>query len=345
MDAKDINTITQELFAHMHEHDGLNISFASWHIGVAPSIEQCRFRKHPVASDEYAYIIRRALTDEQAKAIYDYLLSLDFEIDEESSKQKGIYVYACIKNLEDRKAKSSSLAGCVVDGIEFLRHYKMGERNFSEIFLRNVVLQNETLESLNLSRARISNIHLTNVSLRESKIDSAVIENAVLENVDLGNSDLSRSSIKKSTLKQVNLKNSCLSDAKLTQVNVEDSDLTRINAETLVASDGAADSFQHSSLVNCCLVRSNFQNSTISGLALKNSDLTEVDMRESEVMVISVSDNSIRILPRERSGYLPKSSVSIEHIDDFIKQLNQDNVVLNNTVMPDGRIYSNFTGE
>lgn len=344
------NELMQKLFAHMHEHDGRYINYKNQYIGLAPSIEQCRFKDHVTAAAEYAYIIQKALTADAAKSLQDYFFNnLDFEIDEESRQQTGIYFYACIKNLENYKTKSSCLAGCVTSAAEFLRHYEMGERNFSEIFLEGGSLKDLTLEPINLSRARIRNLHLKNLVLTGARVDYAESENISLENSDFSNSILSHSRIEHLTLKNINLQGSCLSNAKLDYVVAEDSSFNEVDFGEIREDWGEFrdDRDKRSKLINSSLVRSRFRNSRIWGLDIKNSDLTEADMTEAEAESITLFENSSHIseiyqVPRLTStGCLPKGRSLDDFCSEFIAYLSRNGVTLHNTVMPNGKICSN----
>lgn len=283
-----------------------------------------------------------------AKSLQNYFAdNLDFEINEESRKQTGRYFYACIKNLENCKAKSSALAGCAIDAEELLRHYEMGERNFSEVFLEGGSFENLTLEPMNLSRSHISNLQFKNVVLKGVRIDHADINNVSLEHVDFSGSVLEYSRINHVTLKNSNFQGSSMSNAKLSSIIAEDSNLDEVNFDEVCGNWVDWSAGLRSKLTNCSLVRSKFRYSRLWGLDIQDSDLTEVDLTEAEVDIITLYENltdifTVEQLPRQESTgcRLPDGQLLEDFCSRFMAYLSENNVKLCNTVMPNGKIFS-----
>lgn len=86
---------------------------------------------------------------------------------------------------------------------------------------------------------------------------------------------------------------------------------------------------QPSKLINCLLLRADISDSFIGGLLIQSSDLTEADLRGSEVMIIE-----------------PNGGCLTETVDDtIIRAFKQNNVILHRAIVDGGRVGSNLTVE
>lgn len=99
---------------------------------------------------------------------------------------------------------------------ELLERYSAGERNFINVYLREVNLKKAHLAQINLSSSYLSGANLEGINL----------EGADLRNIDLSGVNLSRANLQGANLQSANLRSADLSYTNLTQANLRNADLS-----------------------------------------------------------------------------------------------------------------------
>ncbi|MEA5537259.1 pentapeptide repeat-containing protein [Crocosphaera sp. XPORK-15E] len=96
---------------------------------------------------------------------------------------------------------------------ELLHRYRLGERNFQQAELSNVVLENLNLDDINLIGANLSGANLQYSKLNRAKLIAADLQKANLQGASLVNAKLMGANLRDANLTNTNLTNADLTDA------------------------------------------------------------------------------------------------------------------------------------
>lgn len=126
-----------------------------------------------------------------------------------------------------------------MDKEEFLKRYRDGERDFSDIELRDVDLGFITLAKISFHRAKLINVDFQTANLKNADFSEADLTGSYLVGADLIEANLTKANLTNSNLYLANLtdaklNNSILTNTDLKCTNLIGADLTGSNIEEAI---------------------------------------------------------------------------------------------------------------
>jgi hypothetical protein len=97
MEAKDAQTIVNEIYTHMQKQGG---QLSGWYVGITSDIEQRLFAGHRVPRKNHWYAYRKAINADEARAAEKAFLDAGCDGGTGGGEEDATYVYAYLKGTE-----------------------------------------------------------------------------------------------------------------------------------------------------------------------------------------------------------------------------------------------------